>query len=102
MLNGIGGYLLNMEEIKNTLLKRAGELHKPQLSAEKLRPINIQWEEAKEFGSYVGLSTPFVLKLFKQHGKHKVLALRSFLKDSMCDKKFFAGMVVNRLKGKKV
>jgi hypothetical protein len=60
--------------------------------------INPLWEEAKEFGEYVGLPTKFVLRLFKVYDKKKVLGLRSWLKDAPHDPKRFAGLVVWKLK----
>lgn len=60
--------------------------YKPE-KVEGKRPINTTYEEAKEFGTYVGLNPIFVLKLFKQYGKDRVLNLRSWLKDVPYDPK---------------
>ena len=63
---------------------------------------NPNWIEAETFGKYVGLSTLFVLKLFRVYGKGKVLGLQSWLKDvPNLDKKRYAGLVIWRLKGGK-
>jgi hypothetical protein len=51
---------------------------KPQVGK---RPINQRWETAKEFGDYVGLATPIVLRLFRLYGESKVLNLRTWLYD---------------------
>lgn len=48
---------------------------------ESAKPINENYEQAREFGQYVGLNPIFVLKLFKQYGKEKVLSQRGWLKD---------------------
>ncbi len=49
------------------------------------KEINPVWEEAVEFGEYVGLKPVFVMKLFKLYGKNKVLELRSNLRDMPYD-----------------
>lgn len=61
------------------------------------RPINPTWEQAKEFGDYIGINTLFVLRLFKIYGKEKVLAQRSWLKDAPKGKEF-NGLVVWKMK----
>lgn len=96
-----------MDIIKTVINSRLQDLRKSQdlaatgLPVKKQRPINLVWEEASEFGQYVRLSTPFVMKLFKIYGKNEVLSLRSYLKDSQCATSMYAGMVINRLKGLK-
>ena len=66
------------------------------------RPVNVDFEEAREFGSYVGLNTIFVLKLFKKFGKAKVLNLRSFIADVKEEKgKTKAGLIYWKLKNEK-
>lgn len=62
------------------------------------RPLNENWEVADEFARYVGLKTPFVLKLFRIYGRAKVLSLRSWLKDAPCDPLRRNGLVVWKLK----
>jgi len=51
------------------------------------RPINMNFEQAFEFGKYVGLSTFFVMRLFKTYGKKEVLSIRSWLYDCPFDPK---------------
>lgn len=58
---------------------------------------NLDWEEACDFGDYVGLHPAFVMRLFKQYGKEKVLDLRSYLKDAPYKKKL-EGLTVWKLK----
>lgn len=52
---------------------------------ESKRPINERWEQAKDFGEYVGLPTTFVMRLFKIYGVDKVLGIRSWLYDAPHD-----------------
>ena len=47
--------------------------------------INSLWEEADQFGKYIGVPTKIVLRAFKLYGKEKVLSLRAFLKDYPTD-----------------
>lgn len=64
------------------------------------RPINLPYEEAKRFGLLVGLSTPFVLKLFREFGKQNVLRLESYLRDyPNPTRKSLAGIIVWKLRG---
>ncbi len=62
------------------------------------RPINENFEIAREFASYVGLSTFFILRMFKIYGRARVLSIRSWLKDCPHDRKRYAGLVVWKLK----
>lgn len=64
------------------------------------RPVNTNYEEAKEFADYVGLSVIFTLMLFKKFGKPQTLAIRSFLKDFPIDKRGLQGIAVWKLKQK--
>lgn len=93
-----------MEQLKNILISKAlafkAVVGVPK-DGKRQRPLNPSWEEAKEFGTYCRLSTPFVMKLFKIYGKQQVLGLRSYLGDSRCPANMYAGMVVNRLKALK-
>lgn len=66
------------------------------------RPVNILWESAREFGEYVNLSTPFVLRLFKIYGQQEVLNLKAWLKDCNYDPERYAGLVVWKLKQAKI
>lgn len=79
------GTLLNKDKFKKPI--------------EHKRDINLSYEEAQEFGKYVGLNTIFVLRLFKTYGKQKVLNLRSWLKD-MPNKetKKLPGLIIWKLK----
>ena len=83
-----------MDNIQNILNKKIIR------TSQSSRKININWEEAKQFGEYVGLGTIFVLKLFRVYGKGKVLGLQSWLKDCNHDPKRYAGLVVWKLKQK--
>lgn len=65
------------------------------------KKINPLWEEAKEFGDYVGIKTTFVLKLFKKYGKEKVLAQRSWFRDVPKDPKRFYGLVIWRMENER-
>jgi hypothetical protein len=65
--------------IRNILKNKQIKLHKGK------RPINELWETADEFGKYVGIPTPVVLRMFKLYGKGKVLGLRSWLYDTPYD-----------------
>ena len=85
-----------MDTLKNALAKRERELKNNKSNNKK--PINSKWEEADEFAKYVGLSTPFVLRLIKIYGPGKVYALRSWLKDAPHDPARYAGLVVWKLK----
>lgn len=61
--------------------------------------INSSYEQAKQFGEYVGLNVFYVMKLFKLYGQQKVLNLQSWLKDmSNVDKKRYPGLVFWKLK----
>lgn len=63
------------------------------------RPLNTNWEEAKNFGDKFGLKTPFVMKLFKSYGKQKVLNLYSYLADFPNTKgKGMEGLIIYKLK----
>lgn len=68
------------------------------------RKGNIRYEEAREFGEYVGLNTIFVLKLFRDFGRERVLSLRSWLKDIPYDdsKGGLPALIVWKLKQKKI
>lgn len=87
-------------EIGNILANRKFEVK------ESKRPINYNWEEAKLFCEYCGIgkdskSVIMVLKLFKQYGKPKVLAVQSWLKDNNFDKEKVIGLIIWRLKNAK-
>lgn len=63
------------------------------------RPVNKRYEEAREFSEYVGgLTIPFILRCFKVYGIKKVLATKSFLKDSNCPPRKKAGLLIWKLK----
>lgn len=62
-----------------------GILAKKKFVRREGREIDPVWEEAVEFGEYVGLKPVFVMKLFKLYGKHRVLELRSNLRDMPYD-----------------
>jgi len=64
-----------MNNIKEILLK------KKIFKSSSKRPINIKWEQAEEFGRYVGIQTPMVMRLFKLYGLENVLAIKSWLSD---------------------
>lgn len=82
-----------MESIASILSKKS------VMKVNSQRKVNMNWEEARMFAEYVGLSIPFVLRLFKNFGKKKVLNLKSWLKDCPYDpKKGMAGLVVWKLK----
>jgi len=82
-----------MELIKNILV------HKPIKQIPSKRKTNILWEEASQFGSYVGLSPVFVLKLFRIYGKGRVLGLQSWLKDiPNLDRSRLVGLIIWKLK----
>jgi hypothetical protein len=68
------------------------------IDPQKQRPTNWLWEEAKEFGEYVGISTAFVMRLIKMFGKAKVFGLRSWLKDLQYDKRGKYGLIMWKLK----
>lgn len=51
------------------------------------RGVNVAWEQATEFGEYVGIPTVAVLRLFKNYGAEKVLGLKGWIKDAPCDPK---------------
>lgn len=78
--------------LKNKIIERQEQTKK--------RGGNPNWIEAEQFGKYVRLSTPFVLKLFRVYGKGKVLGMQSFLRDiPNLDPSRYAGLVIWRLKG---
>lgn len=85
-----------MESLKNAIDKKREQLKKTKINDKK--PINHKWEQASEFAEYVGLPTPFVLKLIKIYGSGKVYGLRSWLKDLPRDPKRYPGLVVWKLK----
>lgn len=85
-----------MDTLKD-VLERKRERLKQQPKNE--RPANLKWEEAQEFAKYVGLTTPFVLRLVKIYGPGRVYGLRSWLKDCPHDPARYAGLVVWKLKG---
>ena len=64
---------------------------------ESKRKINLQFENAREFGNYVGVNPIFVLKLFKIFGEKKVLSLKSWAKDAP-HKKGLEGLITWKLK----
>lgn len=69
-----------MENLKLDFLK----YQVPQTSP---RPINLLWEQANEFGKYVGIPTPMVLRMIKKFGPKKVFSMRSWLYDIPFDPK---------------
>ena len=83
-----------MEQISKFIYKR----YKRNLERKNRRRVNIKWERAEEFAKYVGLSTTFVLKLFREFGEERVLSLRSDLRDIDCDRKKFPGLVYWKLR----
>lgn len=54
--------------------------------AKKTRPINPVWEQAQDFGKYVGMPTTAVMRLFKLYGMGNVLGIKSWLYDIPYDK----------------
>lgn len=91
-----------MDNIKNLI-----NTNRYTKTAEPKRDLNQNWEEAKEFAEYIGLiykgkpSTVLILKLFKNYGKAKVLALRGWAKDKQYDPALgLQGHLINKLKGK--
>jgi hypothetical protein len=82
--------------IGNILSGRFDKLKPPD--NKKTRPINVNWEEAKEFGTYVGLSPAFILRLIKKFGKPAVFGLRSWLKDVNFDDRGKQGLIYWKLK----
>ena len=83
-----------MQQISNFIYRR----YKRKLESRNKRRVNFKWEKASEFGKYVGLSTTFVLKLFREFGQENVLGLRSDLRDIECDRKRFPGLVYFKLR----
>ena len=79
-------------------MKQINELLNKRTYAVGKTKVNQNYEEAKEFGDYVGLPVFFVLKLFKLYGKSKVLGLRSWLGDINADPKRYKGLVIWKLK----
>jgi hypothetical protein len=67
------------------------------LKTEENLKINLRWERAKEFGDYLGLSTPFILMLVNKFGEKKVFSLRSWLKDIPHDRSL-EGLTIWKLK----
>jgi hypothetical protein len=65
---------------------------------ETLKKRNLLWEEADAYAKYVGVTTPFVLKLYRVYGRKNVLGIKSWLKDAPRDPKRFYGLVVWKLK----
>jgi len=55
-------------------------------TGKKTRPINPVWEQANQFGKYVGMPTTAVMRLFKLYGMGKVLSIKSWLYDIPYDK----------------
>jgi hypothetical protein len=90
----------SMENIKGLLENRHF------LVKTSTRKTNERFEMAREFGQYTGLSTIFVLKLFKQYGMGQVLGIRSWLADLPPNPKYIgkpkAGLVIWKLKQGKV
>ena len=60
---------------------------KIEVGDKKQRPINTRFEQAREFGNYVGINTILVLRLFKIYGMGEVLSIRSWLADCPYDNK---------------
>jgi len=87
-----------MDTIRELLEKKKSGL-KPQKPITTKRG-NPDWNDAQQFGEYVSLSTPFVLKLFRLYGKGKVMGLQSWLKDiPNLDRSRYSGLVIWKLKG---
>lgn len=74
------------------------EKYRPPEKSESSRPVNLRWEKADEFGKYVGMPTPFVMRLFKMFGEDKVLGQRSWFKDCGGDPKRIWGLAMWRMK----
>lgn len=68
------GDLLNIERFK-----------KNEPDGKKQRPVNPRFEQAREFGKYVGIDTILVLRLFKIYGMGETLNIRSWLADCPFD-----------------
>ena len=66
---------------------------------ESVKKRNLLWEEADNYAKYVGVKTPFILKLYRVYGREKVLGIKSWLKDAPKDPKRFYGLIVWKLKG---
>ena len=62
-------------------MQQLSEILNRNLTRKPTSKLNLKWEKAFEFGQYVGLPTTYVLKLFRDFGEDKVLALRSDLSD---------------------
>lgn len=58
---------------------------KIEVGDKKQRPINEKFEQAREFGKYVGIDTILVMRLFKLYGMGEVLNIRSWLADCPFD-----------------
>lgn len=63
------------------------------------KPVNYNWEEAKEFLTYCGIKAEdkviiHLLRLFKVYGKQSVLGLKSWLKDNRYDTEKVFGLMV--------
>lgn len=66
----------------NNILNNYSKLEKNGAkNKKKERPINMKWEQAKQFGEYVGIPTTVVLRMFKLYDIKTVLSLRSWLYD---------------------
>lgn len=64
-------------------------------------PVNEKYERAKILAEYIGVSTPFVLKLIRDYGIQRVENLKSWVKDVKFDsKKGLPGLIVWKLKQK--
>ena len=73
-----------MKDLSEILVRKQKEFNKEfnkELKVTPSRKRNIDWEEATYMATYLKLSTPFIMKLFKKYGKDKVLSLQSYLKD---------------------
>jgi hypothetical protein len=86
-----------MFELKEILKQKQIKLASIEASKSR-KGGNPYWNEAKQLAEYLGISTPFVLKLFNRFGKNKVIALKSYLKDFPADKRGLYGIMVWKLK----
>jgi hypothetical protein len=72
-----------MENIKQLLEKK-----QIQVKERSQRKRNLIWEQAEEFGKYVNLPVPFVMRLIKMFGLSSVMGIRGYLKDFPDNGKF--------------
>lgn len=100
-MNQIRKVISNIVFLNKTMDTLASILEKKNIRRVEGRKLNENYERAKVFAEYVGVSVPFTLKLFKEYGTSKVLNLKSWLKDMNYDRsKGLAGLIIWKLKQK--